>query len=201
MIGDLTTYLMKYIDIKNMEGYTQQNKEMTYFLQNLIKNENIKTAMEIGFNAGHSAEIFLESNQNVKLTSFELGKYSYTKIGKKFIDFKFKNRHQIIIGNSIKSVPFFIKKNKNVKFDFIFIDGGHFYDIAKKDIFNCQFLAHKDTIVILDDTNTNPNLVKSWQIGPNRAWNEAKKKNLIYEIGSINFPPNHGISYGKYILN
>lgn len=201
MIGDLTSFLMKYIDLKKIEGYTQQNKEMTYFLQNLIKNENIKTAMEIGFNAGHSAEIFLDNNPNITLTSFELGKYSYTKIGKKFIDFKFKNRHRLIIGNSIKSIPFFIKKNKNVKFDFIFIDGGHFYDIAKQDIFNCQFLAHKDTIVVLDDTNTNPNQVKSWQIGPNRAWNEAKQKNLIYEIGCMNFPPNHGISYGKYILD
>lgn len=152
------------------------------------------------YNAGHSAEIFLENNKNIHLTSFDIGEHHYTKIGKKFIYSKYKNRHTFILGNSIETVPKYIKKRNKKLFDLIYIDGGHDYEIAKQDLHNCSFLAHKDTIVILDDTNTNPHFMKYWQKGPTKAWYNAKKKYKIYEIGSLNFPPNHGISYGKYLF-
>ena len=61
-------------------------------------------------------------------------------------------------------------------------------------------LAHKDTLVILDDTVKDETLIKNWNVGPNKAWLEAKEWNIIYELGSTDFSLGRGQSWGKYIL-
>ena len=55
----------------HFEGYSQQNSDQTNDLLTLSSYPDKETfnIMEIGFNAGHSAEIFL-SHHNVILTSF-----------------------------------------------------------------------------------------------------------------------------------
>ena len=153
--------------------------------------------MEIGFNAGHSAELFLSSNKNINLVSFDIGTHEYVKYGKNFIDKTYPGRHTLIIGNSLDTVPKYIKE-ENKKFDLIFIDGGHDYYVAKSDLFNCKELAHNKTIVILDDTINNNKWVNSWNEGPNSAWKEAKEMNIIKEIGSIDFNDKYGLSWGYY---
>lgn len=72
--------------------------------------------------------------------------------------------------------------------------------MAKSDLFNCKELAHNKTIVILDDTVNNNKWINSWNIGPNRAWKEAKEMNIIKEIGSIDFSNTYGLSWGYYNL-
>ena len=47
--------------------------------------------MEIGFHAGHSAEIILECPKT-KLISFDINQYHYTEIGERFITNNFKNK-------------------------------------------------------------------------------------------------------------
>ena len=45
------------------EGYSQQVPKQVHDLINLTSQPNIKI-MEIGFNAGHSADLFLKNNPN-----------------------------------------------------------------------------------------------------------------------------------------
>tara|TARA_B100000963_G_scaffold353777_1_gene369076 strand:- start:220 stop:816 length:597 start_codon:yes stop_codon:yes gene_type:complete len=189
-------YKKRYIT-NFFEGYSQQVKGQVDFLRNIVNDKSINNVMEIGFNAGHSAELFLNSNKNINLVSFDIGYYGYVNLGKEFIDKNYPNRHTLIIGNSLVTVPEYFKK-ENKKFDLIFIDGGHDYDVAKGDILNCKNLAHDKTIVVLDDTINNENLIKHWNKGPNRAWKEAKNLNIINEIGSIDFSPGRGQSWGYY---
>ena len=189
----------KKINSTNFEGYSQQVKGQAGFLRNIVNNKSINNVMEIGFNAGHSAELFLSSNKNINLVSFDIGHHIYVNLGKEFIDKTYPNRHTLIIGNSLSTVPEYFKK-ENKKFDLIFIDGGHDYHVAKGDIFNCKNLAHDKTIVVIDDTINNENWIAIYNIGPNRAWKEAKNSNIINEISSIDFSPGRGQSWGYYNL-
>jgi len=164
------------------EGNCSDIKEQIEDLIGLSKEGNL-LAMEIGFNAGHSAEVFLKNNSTLKLTSFDLGYWNYVYSAKEYIDKTYPDRQVLILGDSRITIPKFIKENPDIKFDLIFIDGGHDYEVAKSDFENCRKLAHKDTIVILDDTAYTPGWEASYTIGPTKVWLEALEKNEIIELG------------------
>jgi predicted O-methyltransferase YrrM len=183
----------------NFEGYSQQNPQQVEDLINLTNKPNINV-MEIGFNAGHSAEVFLQNNKDLILTSFDLGRHNYVTTAKEYIDNTYPNRHTLILGDSRKTIPIYINNNKETKFDIIFIDGGHDYDIAKSDMENCFHLAHKDTIVILDDTVFTKGWEQAWTIGPTRTWLEHLEQNKIIELTRKDYNYGRGMTWGKYIL-
>ena len=181
----------------NFEGFSQQIPGQVEFLKNIANNFKIKNIMEIGFNAGHSAELFLSSNPNANIVSFDIGIHNYLKLGKEFIDENYPNRHTLIIGNSLNTVPEYFKK-ENKKFDLIFIDGDHTYETAIQDLLNCKNLAHDKTIVIMDDTMNNKNWIQNWNIGPNRAWKEVIENNIVTEVDTNDFSSGRGQSWGYY---
>jgi predicted O-methyltransferase YrrM len=156
--------------------------------------------MEIGFNAGHSAEIFLKNNKELTLTSFDLGEHDYVNHAKEYIDITYPNRHKLILGDSTKTIPIYLQNNKDQNFDFIFIDGGHDYTIAKADIENCFHFAHKDTIIALDDTIFTNGWEAGYTIGPTKTWLENVEQNKIMELNRKDYCFGRGMSWGKYIL-
>ena len=178
-----------------IEGYSRLCYKETIYLQMIVSDSNIKNILEIGFNAGHSADIFLSYNTKCNLVSFDIGEHSYVKVGKEYIDKTYPNRHTLIIGDSTKTVPNY---DTDHKYDLIFIDGGHSYQVAIADLLNCKKLAHKDTIVIMDDTINRKDWEREYTIGPTRAWNEGIKSGLITQITSLDFEPGRGMSWGKY---
>lgn len=192
----LTNYL-KEKGILKTEGHCQQVNDEVNILKTLASEDNIKNIFEIGFNAGHSAEIFLSSNDECKVVSVDIGNHDYIKMGKEFIDMKYPNRHNLIISNSLNV---FEELDINQKYDLIFIDGCHHYDIAIKDLNNCRKIAHQNTIVAMDDTVFVDALMLHFNEGPTKAWNECIENGIIEEKGKRNFRRGRGIAWGKYIF-
>jgi predicted O-methyltransferase YrrM len=177
----------------------QQIEDITQIVKQMLEKKNNINIMEIGFNAGHSAEVFLNISQNIQLTSFDLADHPYTFIGKKFIDEKFPGRHLLIVGNSNSTVPSFILNNPTTKFDIIFIDGGHQYEVAMDDIRNCKKLAHNNTVVIMDDTIFyNYEWIMGWNVGPSDAWNQARNDQIIMNTYQKEYMEGRGMAWGKY---
>ena len=165
------------------------------------ENSNANKILEIGFNAGFSAELFLK-NTNSYLYSFDIGEHfnSYLKFGKMFINHKFPNRHTLVFGDSTESIPRFIENNFDIKFDIIFIDGGHDYEIAIADLINCKKLSHSNTILIMDDIVKDERMSAGYTIGPTKAWNNCISNNIILETDYIFICKGRGMTIGKYIF-
>ena len=193
---DLTTYINQK-NIRISEGFTQQNPWQVDDLTLVAKEA--KQILEIGFNAGHSSELFLNLNSEITVVSFDLGIYDSVLVGKEYIDKKFPGRHTLILGDSTQTVPKYSQENPNMKFDFIFIDGGHEYSIAKADLDNCRVLADNNTIVAIDDTIfTSYDWMHFYNKGPTKAWIEGINSGLVKQISSRDYISGRGMTWGKY---
>jgi len=186
------TKFLRFIGLEINEGFCEQVPQQLVDLKEITRFK--KDILEIGFNAGHSSQLFLENGcENV--VSFDIGIHNYTIYGKKYIDHFFPDRHSLILGDSNFTVPLF---NKTV--DVIFIDGGHDYPIAKADLINCKRFANKDTIVILDDTVYNPDWQHFYNVGPTKVWKEFVEQGFIEEIKRVDYSVGRGMSWGRYIF-
>lgn len=65
---------------------------------------------------------------------------------------------------------------------------------------NCFYLAHNNTIVILDDNIFTKNWKQHWTIGPTKTWTEHLQKNKIIELNKKEYCNGRGMSWGKYIF-
>lgn len=195
----------KNLNIRKYGAGFVSNENQIKCLKELVNNDNLKNIMQIGFNAGHSADIFLGTNKNINLVSFDIGKGPCVKLGEKYIKNTYPNRHKLILGDSKKTLPEYIKNNPDLVFDLIFIDGGHDYITAKSDLMNCKKLSHKDTIVILDDVVKKKEYICKWNLGPNKAWDKAignrEIKPYIKQLGFEEYCIGKGNSWGKYIFD
>lgn len=196
----ITEFLKKFGFENLTEGHCQQVENEVNDLISLTNKPNMKI-MEIGFNGGHSAEIFLKNNPTSTLLSFDLGCHQYVCLAKQYMDVTFPRRHTLIMGNSIYTVPKYADDYPDKKFDVIFVDGNHEYDVAIVDLKNCMKLAHKDTIIIMDDTIHNTKEYEApWTHGPSKAWKELVANNKIIELNTIDYQYGKGMSWGKYVL-
>jgi len=176
----------------DFEGFSQQLPQQVEDLGKCVSNDSIKTMLEIGFNAGHSAEVFLATNPNIHLTSYDLKAHDYTATGKEFIDLAYPGRHTIIYGDSMITV----REDKNT-YDAFFIDGGHDYKCANADVRNCYKLANHGSLVIVDDV-VSPINQREWTEGPSRVWNEVLEEGLVKQIFAREYAPGRGMVVGYY---
>jgi predicted O-methyltransferase YrrM len=184
------------------DGWCDDFPEQLELFDKIFSENKFQNILEVGFNAGHSAEYFLTYGTEFDVYSFDLGEYSACPLGKEYIDKTFPGRHHLILGDSRKTLPEFVR-NTELKFDFIFIDGGHQYWVAKSDIWYCRSLAHEKTILVMDDVRYDTRYQRRHTIGATRAWSESINGGYVEESGN-DFGMNHrnkptrGFAWGKY---
>jgi predicted O-methyltransferase YrrM len=139
------------------------------FLAGVASDPRIERIAEIGFNGGFSSYTFLSANPRAAVYSFDLCQFDYSMAAKAHIDELFPGRHTLIPGDSTSTVPEFSRRHPDLRFDLIFIDGGHAYDVAKADLHNTRALATERTVLVIDDLTP----WKPWGRGPTQAWLEA----------------------------
>ena len=144
------------------------------FFTDLLHRESwVKTISEIGFNAGHSSVTFLDGNPTCTVVSFDIMVHPYAKIGKRFVDASYPNRHTLVEGDSLKSVPAFYQAHPSMRFDLIFIDGGHDFSTAYGDLVNMRRLATSETLVVVDDIN---------YLSVAAAWDRCVARGIVREV-------------------
>ena len=116
-------------------------KKSIIFLSKLSTTKNI---LDIGFHSGFSTLLFLISNPNIRVTSIDIVNYSYIIPCYLKIKEYFKDRINLIWGNSVEEL-----KNIKIKFDIINIDGSNYNEIISKDIENSLTLANNESFFIL----------------------------------------------------
>jgi predicted O-methyltransferase YrrM len=148
--------------------------ELLYLVQ-VAQRAGARLIGEIGFNAGFSSYAFLNWVPGAAVVSFDLGEHRSMRAAQKLIDKKFPGRHALICGDSRETVPAFADSSPDLRFDLVFIDGGHDYEVANADVMNMRRLSTETTAVIMDD------LVpwRSYGAGPTKAWDEAIRDGVI----------------------
>jgi predicted O-methyltransferase YrrM len=116
------------------------------FLRRSIKNS--KVALEIGFNAGHSATIMLCANPNLKLMTIDMCRYPYTLKCADYLSNKFPGRFGLFKGTSQEVLR---NKKSTLDFDFIHIDGGHGIADFYFDVDWSEKNLKKDGLLLIDD--------------------------------------------------
>jgi len=122
---------------------------------NIIKEFNIKRMIEIGFNGGHSALVFLEAmGQDAQYTCFDLGDHLYSRPCFDFLKSNYPQVKEYIEGDSQKTLSEFLMVNPEYykSCDCIHVDGGHSDHIVKSDIMWANAYLKLGGILILDDT-------------------------------------------------
>ena len=154
--------------------------EEALYLRNIARITEAGAIAEIGFNVGFSSIAFLESGPDVTVVSFELDRRHGVELAKQFVDERYPDRHELVIGNSVQTVPAYAEDRAGT-FDLAFVDGGHEYDVATADIRNICRLVRPGGIVVVDDlTPWYP-----WGVGPSQAWQEAIDDGLIDPLESF----------------
>lgn len=163
-------------------NYTNVFLNKSKNISNLVLNKNIKSVMEIGFNAGFSTLLMLLTNSNMRINCFDLGEHKYTIPCYEKLKETFGERINIIIGDSTKTLL-----NVTDMYDLIHIDGGHTTEVAESDIINSYRLSKKGTILIMDDYDFG-NLHYLWD-------NYIIKYNLKNLNINVYNSPHHDIKY------
>ena len=189
-------------NIKIKQGYITQVDEHTNqlltHLSTICDIDNIKNILEIGFLAGHSAEMFLKMNKNIKVTSIDEGVLQSVRLGKEYIDLCYPNRHTLIKGNSNNILKDDTLNGSQSKYDIILIDGSFKYDVIKEDILLLKKLADEKTIVIINGVVENKKWIKYWNSDIVLITNEMIENKVVQKLAQFDIDVGRGSLLCKY---
>lgn len=159
------------VDAKDFEGnyfYKHQtfqedpmkkNKQINLFsLGKIATNKNI---LEIGFNAGHSALLFLLSHPTTKIHCFDTCDHTYTQKCFNYLSDSFPGRLVLIKGKSVEQLSGYKARNPDLVCDVVHIDGDHELSNANGDFFHCLSYVNFKNVLIFNDVQI-PGLQMLW---------------------------------------
>lgn len=131
----------------------------TFTQEEKLKNKQInlfslsnKRVCEIGFNAGHSALLFLLSNQVEEFTIFDINQHPYTNLCYDYIRTLYNPTFEFVEGDSTITIPKWIEETKKYEyFDVVHVDGGHSLSVITNDFMNALKIVKKNGHIIIDD--------------------------------------------------
>merc|ERR1719491_259370 len=163
----------------------------------VVRQPWVKTVCETGFNAGHSAMLWLNSNPDVRLFSFDLGSYPYSLPAAGFMQKEFPERFTFVQGDSSLTLPAFRIANPHVTCDVSVVDGGHTQPYVSYDILNFWHMTPgPQNIVIMDDTPCGA----FWCTGPRAAWAGMVNAGALKQNISVSLDPFRGYSTGSFVM-
>jgi hypothetical protein len=140
--------------------YTHQTLTRDPMLDSKRRNlaragEGQRYIAEIGFNAGHSALLFLAaSHPESHHVFFDLGEHTYTRPCAEAIQvWHPEKKIHMVYGDSRVTIPRWIQANPGAlgRFDVVHVDGGHTLDCATSDMFAAYMLTKPGGHIIVDD--------------------------------------------------
>ena len=160
--------------LEEIEKYAEENnipimqKDGILFLEEYIKENNIKTILEIGSAIGYSAIKMALINENIKITTVERDEERYKQAVKNIEIFNLNNQIEILLKDALEIE---IKG----KYDLIFIDAAKaqnikFFEKFKKNL-------NKNGSIITDNLNFH---------GITKEVEKIKSKNLKALVKKIN---------------
>lgn len=147
----------------------------------LREHSEIQRIVEVGFNGGLSAAAFLSLRPDIQLISFDLGRWGYVPTAKGVIDELFPGRHQLVIGDSMRTLPAFLADPAHCHaYDLVFVDGGHEPPVPASDLDCAHRLLKPGGWVIVDD-------YCHWygRRGVMPAWDAAIKEGQFRQVGPV----------------
>lgn len=109
-----------------------------------VRRTKPENGVEVGFCYGYSALAFLENSPG-KLISIDMRNYPDTH--KRIKDAGHGDRLELVMGDSSEK----LRELRGQEFDWIYIDGDHTYEGAKKDILAALPLLSDRGVIVMDD--------------------------------------------------
>lgn len=199
-MDQLRSHLTSLNALSSEGGVIDFEQEMLLYIT-MASNPCVKTICEIGFNAGHSALLWMIANPNATVVMFDLFEHRASPIGEAFIRSQadlHPGRLTIIKGDSTNTIPQFHSTNPGFHCDLLSVDGGHKYEVASADIKNMFFLANpRFNMVFIDDTNCD----RHYCVDKAVADAAARGILTIHEGIQMKGDNGRGISLGTYHRN
>ena len=154
-------------DFTSTEGYWSTT-DCNIVAKDILNKTNAKSMLEIGFNIGYSASVWLEAGIDI-LAIIDINNHKNTESALIATKEKYSNKHLMWLLEDSTS-----EKSKNwiiPNIDIAFIDGGHTYDICLSD---SRLAIYKGASWLVYD-----DVIENHQNGIWRAIQELEENNII----------------------
>ena len=126
----------------------------TRFIYDVLRRSfpEAQTVCELGFNAGHSALLFLETLPQARVYSFDLCDGPWTLRNADHVATSYPDRFELMMGDSAETIPAFAWRG--IQCDVVFVDGSKDAEHRRADMALFRKFAHNKTVVLLDEVSS-----------------------------------------------